>query len=391
MSEVPVWPPDPAELARAVRDHGYLGAARLYGVSRNTLRAHARRLGIRSPRAVGVNAAAWRLRQRGGRPAAPTVQTSPRDPARPDPALRDRLLAALRHGPATLERLADLLDRGPATVRQWLEALRGEGYAVVAVGDRWTLERNPAPAETATELPQPSDGVIRIGLVADTHLGSRAQQLTYLREAYRRLEDGGAQRIYHLGDVLDGVDVYRGQHAEQFLHTYDEQVDYAVAEYPRASVPTHIIGGNHDLAGLRRGDSDPLRRLCQERPDLEYLGPYSAWPTLDRLLMYLLHPDGGGAYAISYRLQKIVESFEGGRKPHVLVVGHWHQMAYIHTRNVHALYPGCFQAQTEFQRRRALQPQLGAVLLEIRPADDGSWHEVTPRFLRWFVPKEKDY
>lgn len=305
--------------------------------------------------------------------------------------LEAEVLALLRRQPMSEDELANALDRGPHSITLALDGLRLDGYPLVRRGERWALDRSPAPAEATTDLPTPADGVLRVGLVGDTHLGSKAQQLTYLREVYRRFEDAGVQVIYHLGDVLDGVDVFRGQHAEQFLHTYDEQVDYAVDEYPRASVPTRLIGGNHDLAGLRRGDSDPLRRLCQERPDLEYLGPYSAWPMLDRLLMYLLHPQGGGAYAISYKLQKIVESFEGGRKPHILVVGHWHQMAYIHTRNVHALYPGCFQAQTEFQRRRALQPQVGAVMLEIRVAEDGAWHEVTPTFYRYFVPREKDF
>ena len=107
--------------------------------------------------------------------------------------------------------------------------------------------------------------------------------------------------------------------------------------------------------------------------------------------MYLLHPDGAAAYAISYNLQKLVESFEGGRKPHVLVVGHWHQMAYIHVRNVHAFYPGCFQAQTEFERRRGLQPQIGALLLDIRVAAHGTWQEVKRTFYRYYAAKERDY
>lgn len=374
------WPPTRDELARLVAELGIHGAARAYGRPRGTVKHWCKRWGIASPHPPGTSVTLRRTRGSLDTPSGVM-----------DVEYRDRLLAALRRGPVPLAELADALDRGPSTVQAMLDALRREGYQLVQRGTLWALDREPVAAEAETPLPAPVDGHIRIGIVSDTHLGSKYQQLSYLRETYGRFEGSGVQEVYHVGDVLDGVDVYRGQHAEQFLHTYDEQIDYAVEHYPRASFRTKVIGGNHDLAGVRRGDSDPLRRLASQRPDIEYLGPYSAWPQLSHLLMYLLHPDGPAAYAISYKLQKIVESFEGGRKPHVLAVGHWHQMAYFHSRNVHAFYPGTFQAQTEHERRKALQPQVGAVLLDIQVADDGSWHEVTPRFFRFFVPKEHDY
>ena len=351
------WPPSREELENLARTHSQREIARLYGKGRGTIRKYLAKYGI---------------------------QTHAADD------MAEKALSLLRR-PTTLDALADALDRGPSKVRALLEGLQAQGYRIVQHGNLWTLDTQPTPAEAETLLPAPSNGRIRIGIVSDTHLGSKYQQLTYLRETYRRFEDAGVQEVYHVGDVLDGVDVYRGQHAEQFLHTYDEQVDYAIVHYPQASIRTKVIGGNHDLAGVKRGDSDPLRRLVAQRPDLEYLGPYSAWPQLGQLLMYLLHPDGSPAYAISYKLQKIIESFEGGRKPHVLVVGHWHQMAYIHTRNVHGFYAGTFQAQTEYERRKALQPQIGALLLDIRVAEDGSWQELTPTFYRYYVPKERDY
>lgn len=382
------WPPKSREeLAAAVRERGYYGAAKLYGVTRNTVRDLARRWGIVSPYPGGRPAG---LRQRGDATAVQLEAATLGVGAQGGNSVPGRLLELLRQ-PRSLAELADALDRGPGTVLAWLKELEAKGYLLLRQDDRWVLGRQPTAAEAETCLPAPQDGRIRIGIVADTHLGSKFQQLTYLQETYRRFEDAGVQEVYHVGDLLDGVDVYAGQHPQQFLHTYDEQVDYAVEHYPRTSLRTKVIGGNHDLAAVRRGAPDPLRLIAQRRPDMEYLGPYSAWPTLGRLLMYLLHPQGSPAYAISYKLQKIVESFEGGRKPHVLAVGHWHQMAYIHVRNVHAFYPGCFQAQTEFERRKGLQPQIGALLLDIRVADDGSWQEITPTFHRYFAAKEKDY
>ena len=226
-----------------------------------------------------------------------------------------RLAELLTGSPRTVEDLANALDCSPARVRAGLNDLNAAGHPIQERGpDAFVRETNPAPAHTPTELPPPDDrGVIRIGFVSDTHLGSMQQQLTHLRDAYRRMSDLGITTVYHVGDVLAGVNVYRGQHNELFLHSYDEQIAYAVEAYPRTpGIVTKAIAGNHDLRSLKDGGADPVKVWAMQRPDVEYLGPYSAWATAGDFSNYLLHPDGGGSYAVSYKLQKLVESFLGG-------------------------------------------------------------------------------
>lgn len=305
-----------------------------------------------------------------------------------------RLAELLTGSPRTVEDLANALDCSPARVRAGLNDLNAAGHPIQERGpDAFVRETNPAPAHTPTELPPPDDrGVIRIGFVSDTHLGSMQQQLTHLRDAYRRMSDLGITTVYHVGDVLAGVNVYRGQHNELFLHSYDEQIAYAVEAYPRTpGIVTKAIAGNHDLRSLKDGGADPVKVWAMQRPDVEYLGPYSAWATAGDFSIYLLHPDGGGSYAVSYKLQKLVESFLGGYKPHIAMVGHWHQAVRLRTRGVKAYMPGCFEAQTEFERRRMLQPQLGALALELRMNDAGSVHQITEHWIEDFVPLERDW
>lgn len=362
------------ELQRWVDIHGGVApAARAAGVSREWMRYYCEKLGVRSPLKPGQTRRAV-------------------EPRRDDGHRHGALLSALRKGVTRLQ-LADLLDMAPRRVDEILEELRQEGYPVEERGGLLVLDVTPAPAETVTAYRGMVGEKVRFGIVSDTHLGSREQQLTYLRDAYKRFADLEITEVYHIGDLLAGVGVYRGQHAEIFLHTEDEQVDYAEAMYPHIpGIKTRVVGGNHDLVFLKHGGADPLRILANRRDDIEYLGPYSAWVEITpRFRVHLLHPTGGQAYSISYKLQKLVESYEGGRKPNMAVAGHWHQMGYFMARSVHALYPGCFQAQTEFERRKALQPQIGAVVIEATLRDDGTVHEFTPTFLRYHVPKERDW
>ena len=234
---------------------------------------------------------------------------------------------------------------------------------------------------------------IKVGIISDTHLCSKQQQLTYLNDFYCRACDAGVKDIYHAGDIIAGVDVYPGQANDLISFTEDDQVDYTVEYYPRVEgLTTHVISGNHDLIFVKRKGGDPLRPIELHRPDINYLGQFSAWVQLaSDCSMYLLHPDGGSAYSDSYRLQKLIESFEGGRKPNIAIMGHFHRRCYISSRNVHGFLGACFEGQTDFLRRKAVQPVIGGTILDIQFTDNGAIQDIGVNFRQYLVPKERDW
>ena len=44
----------------------------------------------------------------------------------------------------------------------------------------------------------------KIGIVADSHLGSTCQQITLLHEAYKIMKGAGVRRVLHAGDLVEG-------------------------------------------------------------------------------------------------------------------------------------------------------------------------------------------
>jgi hypothetical protein len=83
-------------------------------------------------------------------------------------------------------------------------------------------------------------------------------------------------------------------------------------------------------------------------------------------IMRVMHPGGGSAYALSYTPQKIVESFAGGERPAVLIIGHYHKMEYIPAlRNTHVIQAGCTVDQGTFARKKRLQYHLGGWIIEL--------------------------
>jgi len=75
----------------------------------------------------------------------------------------------------------------------------------------------------------------------------------------------------------------------------------------------------------------------------------------------------------SYKPQKYVESLPGGRKPHVLLMGHFHKAEYMPVyRNVATFQVGTLQSQTpHFMRPKGLQAHLGFWIIEVRTTKDG--------------------
>lgn len=94
---------------------------------------------------------------------------------------------------------------------------------------------------------------------------------------------------------------------------------------------------------------------------------------------------GGTGYAISYRPQKIIESYEGGEKPAVLLMGHYHKLDVGLVRNVWYVQTGCGQDQTPFMRQKAIEAHVGGVIVEMeQDPETGAITRFCPNVIRYF-------
>ena len=63
-------------------------------------------------------------------------------------------------------------------------------------------------------------------------------------------------------------------------------------------------------------------------------------------------------------MQKLVESFSGGKKPNILLCGHTHKMAYIFERKVQTVSIPSLQAQTPWMAGKKISAHTGFVILD---------------------------
>jgi predicted phosphodiesterase len=288
---------------------------------------------------------------------------------------------------ADIEQLADEADVPPKRVREALERLERSGYRVAEEDKAVVLHKVPPPSENVHKALFSGED-IAFGVVSDTHLSSKNERLEELHMAYRILEDEGITTVYHPGDLVCGKGIFPGQVNEIKNHTYEDQVDYAVENYPRSkTITTHIIAGNHDIEGeFGKVGANPVVAFCNRRDDFEYAGDYDATFVLPQgTRINLLHPKGSMSYAASYKLQKFAEGFEIGAKPNLMLVGHYHRRLAFEARGIQQLLCACFEAGGTFGRRLGLvDPAVGFHIVRMRVADDGSIVRFLPEWFRFY-------
>ena len=234
---------------------------------------------------------------------------------------------------------------------------------------------------------------IRFALMGDTQIGSKYAQLTYLHQFYDLCDREGIASVYHTGDLTDGLKMRTGHEYELYEISADEMRDDVVANYPkRTGITTHFITGNHDASIYKHVGYDIGQAIANLRPDMAYLGRDCAVVNLTpHCTLELRHPWDGTAYAISYKIQKMIEAMESDSKPNILAVGHYHKAEYLFYRNVHAFQTGCFQSQTPFTRGKGISIHLGGWLVTVHVDEVGHIQRIAPEFVPFYSSIRDDY
>jgi len=207
--------------------------------------------------------------------------------------------------------------------------------------------------------------------MGDTHLCSKYERLDVLNDLYDRFYEAGVDRVFHTGNWVDGEDTRKNLH-DLHIHGMDQQIHYMADVYPhRPGITTYAVSGNDHEGWWGQREGIDIGRHAQHlmhkagREDWQHLGFMEAYVPLQhpttgaQAMILVMHPGGGSSYAVSYTSQKIVESFEGGEKPSMCLIGHYHKMEYIRQRNVRMLQTGCCQDQTPWARQRRLRYEQG--------------------------------
>lgn len=295
--------------------------------------------------------------------------------------LAKKVKTRLLNGSATKGELAIELGATKKAISEAIKDLHASGHSIHTFdGDALQISKTPAPQRHLGNIPTYTsrpNGEYVFGVTSDNHLCSKYERLDVLEALYTEFERAGVDRVFNAGNWIDG----EARFNKFDIHTYglENQIDYFVKNYPqREGITTYAVAGDDHEGWYCQREGIDIGALAESkmrnagREDFVYLGYMEAFVKLQHAntkvenALHLLHPGGGSAYADSYTVQKIVEGYEGGEKPAVLLAGHYHKLGYNYIRNVHAIQTGCTQDLTPFARKKKLRYAIGGAICRLK-------------------------
>ncbi|MGE0737452.1 MAG: helix-turn-helix domain-containing protein [Alphaproteobacteria bacterium] len=309
------------------------------------------------------------------------------------------ILAMLRRGPQRANDLAEACGLSTRQVEAHLNAIQASGVNLHRLGTKWSVEKEVHPsfiAGAALEYKSRKDNTYLFGAVSDNHLGSKYERLDVLHDLYDRFAARGITRVFNAGNWIDGE--ARFNKFDIHTHGMDAQLAYLAKHYPqRPGITTYAVTGDDHEGWYAQREGVDIGRYAERvmraagRTDWVNLGYMEAHVSLvnaktgARAVMAVVHPGGGSAYALSYSIQKTIESLDGGEKPAVGLYGHYHKQWAGNIRNVWCLQTGCTEDQTPFMRKKKLEAHVGGAIVELeQDARSGAIVGFTPKMIRYF-------
>jgi biotin operon repressor len=275
------------------------------------------------------------------------------------------------------DELCDELSCSPSEIYDLIQHFRSKGYEIIMDEKRVMLSRDVIATVNKIDKSLEETEII-FGVASDLHFGSKACQITALKEFYEICLKKGVKYIFAPGDIVAGYNVYPGQQYEVYALSAEEQEESVIVNLPKGPIEWYMMGGNHDYSFIKRGGGhNPILAIESQRADVHYVGFDDVdIPILNGVDVKLFHPDGNNPYSISYKLQRTTEQIAYAELAKVclsnkpmpsirfLLSGHLHIQMQAIFGTIFAAQCGCFEGQTGYLKRKGLRPLVGGYVIQ---------------------------
>lgn len=241
------------------------------------------------------------------------------------------------------------------------------------------------PPQLVVQIPI-SGNSFTFGYFSDPHIGHkkfRTDLFDYMTRFFQREKP---DFILNPGDHLEGMSGRPG-HVYELSHIgFAQQFAYLKELYALLDeFPHYGIDGNHDQWYYKKGDGGVIvgEELEKALKNYHHIGQDEGDLEVSGVKIKLYHGGDGTAYATSYKLQKLIESFTGGEKPNIVLSGHYHKALYMFSRGVHGFECGTLCGQTRWMRGKKIPAHMGFGLIRVVFNDKGV-ERLQHEFVPWY-------
>jgi hypothetical protein len=342
-----------------------------------------------------------------------------------------------------LENLSNSIGLSPTETRRAFKKSREYGVKArlnetesVAAGYKESVSVALRPQAPYINIDPFFSHELKFGATSDSHLvsthhtGDSVKKSGPLWNFYRTCEREQVPIVFHGGNWIDGHARFNRFGVKKVGVT--DQVEMFLNEYPYIPGVTtvFIAGDDHEgwwwqREGLDIAEYAALKAQKGGRDDMHFIGyleadiaiipglgfkynryqkderhineiinsnrgknfPKSSAVDLSQhehyAIMKLLHAGGGTSYAKSVQPQKIINSYESGEKPQILLIGHYHKASVDYIRNTHVVQMGTTEEQSDFMRKKVIPADVGSYVISINQSPTGEINRFRHRFIPW--------
>lgn len=113
-------------------------------------------------------------------------------------------------------------------------------------------------------------------VISDTHIGSKFENMDYIKQAYEYAAKNGIRYILHAGDLIEGCHANYDRCQSQYK-SVDAQLSHVMIDYPYdMGIKNIILLGNHDATPMVKGHLD-IAETLEKREDFVVSGYRSSY------------------------------------------------------------------------------------------------------------------
>ncbi len=249
-------------------------------------------------------------------------------------------------------------------------------------------EKHPSTSPTLNVSNHIKDNSLAFGVVSDTCFNSQYQRLDLVHTTYRHFKESNVSFVLHCGNLIDKF-IGKNQASENFIHLeYFDMISALKDWVPNIGVSTYYIGGRNEASykgkkvfaeddgDIVKIEADIPEDIAKVRKDLEFIGWHNARVKLtDKTTIAIASPPSGTRkpYTISHPMTSIVESYGGGEKPTIQLVGYYNKSwEGLHRGVVTIMVPTLQNSLPIAYSKAEPSHALGAYVLKLKFKEDGS-------------------
>jgi biotin operon repressor len=302
-----------------------------------------------------------------------------------------------KNGAKSVAELASRTKLSTSDVRRALDYLRERGVNVQRISGGYDIPPQVQQSYVsghALVINSRPDNTYCFGAFGDLHAGSKHARWDVRGNLVRQAEENDAQAIFDTGNWIDGE--FYGNRYDLEVIGLERQCQLLAERHPRTELPIYAVtGDDHEGWYAAREGIDVgtyaegiMRTAGHDWHNLGFMEAHVILRNVNsgkKATLGIVHPGGGSAYAVSYSVQKIAESYEGGEKPHAAFYGHYHKLWSGVIRNMFVVQTGCQQDQTPFMRKRRLEAHVGGAVVKFKQDPrTGALLSMTPELIRYY-------